>query len=74
MQVEHASGRHRLTSAMIFRIARQPKKIRDAVNRSRMQQGLEVVPWPEVPAQLPEARDRGSAAIARIRAVLAATR
>ena len=45
MQVEHASGRHRLTGHMIYRIARQRPEIRDALNRSRLAQGLDAVEW-----------------------------
>ena len=59
---------------MIYRIARQRPEIRDAVNRSRRAQGLDAVDWPTLPERLPEALSRGVATVARIRAVLAATR
>ena len=74
MQVEHASGRHRLTGHRIYRIARHRPEIRDAVNASRLAQGLDLVEWPTLPEQLPEALSRGVATVARIRAALAATR
>ena len=74
MQVEQASGRHRLNGNMVLRIARQRREIRDAVNARRLAQGLDLVEWPTLPEQLPEALSRGVATVARIRAVLAATR
>jgi hypothetical protein len=61
--VEYASGRGRMNANLIMRIARQPREIRDSINRSRVEQGMEPVDWPVVADPLVEARARGGEAL-----------
>jgi len=70
MSREYASGRMGISSTILMRMNRAPAHVQRAINRSRAARGLEAIQFDSGAERLADARSRGAAALARLRAVL----
>ena len=71
MSREYASANRSGIPAAVWRsMTRAPARIQRAINQARTARGLELLPFDTGAEQLAEARSRGAAALARLRAVM----
>ena len=71
MSREYASANRAGIPATVWRsMRRAPARIQRAINQARTARGLELLPFETGAEQLVEARSRGAAALARLRAVM----